>query len=109
MKRFHLVPGKKVSPGSGQKGFTFCKGETFKPPSPAAAPRNVCRRFQIQRFLKGAAHRNMSKMVIAVRCTLCLVWVAVFLSILSVRCTLTEKGFTFCKGETFKPRPLVKA
>jgi hypothetical protein len=51
----------------------------------------------------------MSKMVIAVRCTLCLVWVAVFLSILSVRCTLTEKGFTFCKGETFKPRPLVKA
>jgi len=26
-----------------------------------------------------------------------------------VRCTLTEKGFTFCKGETFKPRPLVKA
>jgi len=45
----------------------------------------------------------MLKMDITVRCTLCLVWVAVFLSILSVRCTLTEKGFTFCKGETFKP------
>jgi len=39
---------------------------------------------------------------ITVRCTLCLVWGTVFLSILSVRCTLSEKGFTFCKGETFK-------
>jgi hypothetical protein len=45
----------------------------------------------------------MLKINITVRCTLCLVWVAVFLSILSVRCTLTEKGFTFYKGETFKP------
>jgi hypothetical protein len=75
-----------------KKGFTFYKGETFKPPVPAAAPRNVCRRFPIQRFLKGAAHRNISKMDIMVRCTFCSGW-CIFSTNINGALHLQEKRF----------------
>jgi hypothetical protein len=104
-----------------EKGFTFWKGETFKPRSEKVSPfakvkplnhlpqrqrREILIAILCIWFFIGAAHRDINKAGFQYSGALHLWfgWVAVFLSILSVRCTLTEKGFTFYKGETFKPR-----
>jgi len=61
-----------------EKGFTFCKGETFKTSTPAASPRNICRTFDHHRILK-VQRTGISRFKI-LRCA----------------CLVSQTGCTFC-------------